>query len=202
VVESQYLGAAGDNAAWGSPDKAKEIALSWYNDGADVVYTAAGGSGRGTIEAAVEAGDGKWAIGVDSRRVQLRHPRAEGPPPDLDAQAGRRCRRTRWRRTSRTAPPPAASTPFNLANDGVGYATTCGNLDDIVRPTRGLQEADRRRATSSSRPLPDRTPRALRGASEPVTPMSPGFGPGSSRHGGPDLWAPSARNDIRMGAQR
>jgi basic membrane protein A len=64
TVESQYLGAAGDNAAWGSPDKAKEIALGWFADGVEVVYTAAGGSGQGTIEAAVEAD--KWAIGVDS----------------------------------------------------------------------------------------------------------------------------------------
>ncbi|MCX6531500.1 MAG: BMP family ABC transporter substrate-binding protein, partial [Actinobacteria bacterium] len=65
-VESKYLGAAGDNAAWGSPDKAKEIASSWFKKGADIVYTAAGGSGAGTIDAAVEAGEGKWAIGVDS----------------------------------------------------------------------------------------------------------------------------------------
>ena len=33
----------------------------WYADGVDIIYTAAGGSGAGTIEAAVEAG--KWAIG-------------------------------------------------------------------------------------------------------------------------------------------
>ena len=33
-VDVKYLGAAGDNAAWGSPDKAKEIALGWYADGA------------------------------------------------------------------------------------------------------------------------------------------------------------------------
>jgi basic membrane protein A and related proteins len=64
TVEVQYLGAAGDNAAWASPDKAKEIANSWYADGVEVIYTAAGGSGQGTIEAAVESD--KWAIGVDS----------------------------------------------------------------------------------------------------------------------------------------
>ena len=34
--------------------------------GADVVYHAAGGSGSGVFDAAVEAGDGMWAIGVDS----------------------------------------------------------------------------------------------------------------------------------------
>lgn len=64
VVRVQYLGAAGDNAAWGSPDKAKEIANSWYADGAQVIYTAAGGSGAGTREAAAESD--AWAIGVDS----------------------------------------------------------------------------------------------------------------------------------------
>ena len=64
VVDVQYLGPAGDNTAWGNVDGAKEIAAGWYAAGADVIYTAAGGSGAGTIEAAIEAG--KWAIGVDS----------------------------------------------------------------------------------------------------------------------------------------
>ncbi|HEY5664275.1 MAG TPA: BMP family ABC transporter substrate-binding protein [Ilumatobacter sp.] len=64
TVEVQYLGAAGDNAAWASPDKAKEIANGWFASGVEVIYTAAGGSGAGTIDAAVESG--KWAIGVDS----------------------------------------------------------------------------------------------------------------------------------------
>jgi gamma-glutamylputrescine oxidase len=49
VVEVQYLGPAGDDTAWGSPDKAKEIALGWYAEGADIIYTAAGGSGAGTM---------------------------------------------------------------------------------------------------------------------------------------------------------
>ena len=37
-----------------------------YDDGADIVYHAAGGSGGGVFEAASEAGEGNWAIGVDS----------------------------------------------------------------------------------------------------------------------------------------
>ncbi len=37
-----------------------------YEGGADIVYHAAGGSGAGVFDAAAEAGDGKWAIGVDS----------------------------------------------------------------------------------------------------------------------------------------
>ena len=37
-----------------------------YDDGADIVYHAAGKSGLGLFDAVVEAGKGKWAIGVDS----------------------------------------------------------------------------------------------------------------------------------------
>ncbi|MGZ4792891.1 MAG: BMP family lipoprotein, partial [Ilumatobacteraceae bacterium] len=62
-IDSKYLGPAGDNSAWGNVAGAKEIAKGWYDAGADVIYTAAGGSGAGTIAAAVEAN--KWAIGVD-----------------------------------------------------------------------------------------------------------------------------------------
>lgn len=129
TVESQYLGAAGDNAAWGSPDKAKEIALAWFADGADVVYTAAGGSGRGTIEAAVEAGDGKFAIGVDSDECAF----------DTDEQKEHRLTSMLKRvdtavflitEAVQNGTAEGGFKPFDLSNDGVGYSTTCGNLSD------------------------------------------------------------------------
>jgi basic membrane protein A and related proteins len=51
-------------------DRAKEIALAMYDQGADVIYHAAGGSGAGLFEAAKEqseaSGSKVWAIGVDS----------------------------------------------------------------------------------------------------------------------------------------
>jgi basic membrane protein A len=43
--------------------KGKSIANSMYQQGADIVFHAAGGAGDGVIEAAKE--QGKWAIGVD-----------------------------------------------------------------------------------------------------------------------------------------
>ena len=131
VVESQYLGAAGDNAAWGSPDKAKEIALSWFNDGADIVYTAAGGSGRGTIEAAVEAGAGKWAIGVDSDEYQFDTP--EQQAHRLTSML-KRVDVAVYEMAKSVKEDTAAGGfyPFNLANDGVGYATSGGYLDDVA----------------------------------------------------------------------
>jgi len=138
VVESSYLGAAGDNAAWGSPDKAKEIAGAWYADGADVVYTAAGGSGRGTIEAAVEAGDGNWAIGVDSDEYFV----------DTEEQQAHRL--TSMLKRVDTAVYEMAQQvqdgsaaggfyPFDLSNDGVGYATSGGHIDDIVDQLEDLK---------------------------------------------------------------
>ena len=48
----------------------KEMSLADYNQGnADVVFTAAGASGVGTLDAAKETG--KWAIGVDSDQAML-----------------------------------------------------------------------------------------------------------------------------------
>jgi basic membrane protein A len=60
-VMSAYCGSTVE--AFGDPTKGKEIAISFYDAGADIVYAAAGGSGKGMFEAAIEKG--KWAIGVD-----------------------------------------------------------------------------------------------------------------------------------------
>lgn len=62
-VISGYVGSFSD-----SP-KCKEMALAQYNQGADFVFTAAGASGIGTLEAAKETG--KYAIGVDSDQAML-----------------------------------------------------------------------------------------------------------------------------------
>ena len=130
VIESQYLGAAGDNAAWGSPDKAKEIALGWYADGADVIYTAAGGSGAGTIEAAVEAG--KWAIGVDSDQyLTVGDPEAQ---KHILTSMLKRVDVAVYLTAEAVAKGDTSGVPaaFDLSVDGVGYATSGGYVDDIV----------------------------------------------------------------------
>ena len=59
---------AGD---FNDPGKGKEIALSQYADGADVIYHASGGTGLGLFQAAQEKGPGFWAIGVDSDQYEL-----------------------------------------------------------------------------------------------------------------------------------
>jgi basic membrane protein A len=55
--------------SWGEPALAKTQAKNWYDSGIYVIYSAAGGSGNGTIAQAKEyrsAGRNVWAIGVDS----------------------------------------------------------------------------------------------------------------------------------------
>ena len=58
-------------AAWNDPTKGGELAQSQFDRGADVVFAAAGGTGVGVYQAAVDAG--KLAIGVDSNQNHL-HP--------------------------------------------------------------------------------------------------------------------------------
>ncbi|SHH27652.1 BMP family lipoprotein [Desulfosporosinus lacus] len=53
-----------DFSSFNDPAKAKSIALTMYNQGVDVIYHAAGGSGSGLFEAAKEAN--KYAIGCNS----------------------------------------------------------------------------------------------------------------------------------------
>ncbi|WP_128380765.1 BMP family lipoprotein [Streptomyces cavernae] len=63
-VLSQFLTEKAEDGGFSSPDKGKTAAQGQIEDGADVVYHAAGLSGQGVIEAAATAK--KWAIGVDS----------------------------------------------------------------------------------------------------------------------------------------
>jgi basic membrane protein A len=65
-ILEQYLTQPPDNSGFASPDKGKAAAQGMLSRGADVVYSAAGSSGTGAIEAIHAAGAGKWAIGVDS----------------------------------------------------------------------------------------------------------------------------------------
>ena len=56
-------------AAWNDPTKGGEITKSQIDQGADVVYAAAGGTGVGVLQAAADAG--KLGIGVDSNQNGL-----------------------------------------------------------------------------------------------------------------------------------
>ncbi|MEP6980266.1 MAG: BMP family ABC transporter substrate-binding protein [Nakamurella sp.] len=133
-IDSQYLGAEGDNAAWNSPDKAKEIAKNWYSGGTDIIYSAAGGSGSGTIDAATEAtaaGTQKWAIGVDSDQYLLATP--DQQKVILTSMIKRVDEAVYQTIEQVQAGDTAGGTKlFDLSTNGVGYSTSGGYLDDVV----------------------------------------------------------------------
>lgn len=56
-------------AAWNDPTKGGEIAKTQIDQGADVIYAAAGGTGVGVLQAAADGG--KLGIGVDSNQNGL-----------------------------------------------------------------------------------------------------------------------------------
>jgi len=63
-VLDNYVGVTSE--AWNNPPKGKELAMSQYEAGADVIFAAAGASGLGVFDAAEE--QKKFAIGVDSNQ--------------------------------------------------------------------------------------------------------------------------------------
>jgi basic membrane protein A len=64
VVSANYVGITSE--AWNNPPKGKELAMSQYDSGADIVFAAAGASGLGVFDAAEEKK--KYAIGVDANQ--------------------------------------------------------------------------------------------------------------------------------------
>ena len=129
VVETKYLGPAGDNSAWGNVAGAKEIAKGWYEAGADVIYTAAGGSGAGTIQAAVEAD--KWAIGVDSDEWLKAKPAEQA---HILTSMLKRVDVAVFQTIKAYADGETGGgvKAFELSNDGVNYSTSGGFIDDIT----------------------------------------------------------------------
>ncbi|MGV3722794.1 MAG: BMP family lipoprotein [Actinomycetota bacterium] len=67
---------------WEDVPKGRELALSLFDQGADVIYHASGRCGVGVIQAAVDKGEGYWAIGVDADQDHLgtRDPKNPAPP--------------------------------------------------------------------------------------------------------------------------
>lgn len=68
-VTKAYLSPLGDFSGFNAPAKGYNIAMSQFGNGADVIFTVAGLSGNGVIEAARRSG--KFAIGVDSDQDSL-----------------------------------------------------------------------------------------------------------------------------------
>jgi basic membrane protein A len=70
-IQTQYLSQDDPQKGYENPAGGETAATGMYENGADVVYHAAGKSGLGVFDAVEAAGEGNWAIGVDSDQYEL-----------------------------------------------------------------------------------------------------------------------------------
>ncbi|MBF8290999.1 MAG: family transporter substrate-binding protein, partial [Chloroflexi bacterium] len=129
MVQVTYLSQPPDYSGFGDPPHGSEAALGMYDNGVDVIFAAAGGSGAGVHEAAAESGH--WSIGVDADEYRL-------APETIrnhiltsmlkNANVGT----YEFAISVAYGSFQAGNRTFGLANDGVGYATSGGFVDDIA----------------------------------------------------------------------
>lgn len=129
TVQVSYLTQPPDFSGFGDPAKGKTAAEGMYQNGADVVYAAAGGSGSGVFEAASDAGG--FAIGVDSDQAVTADPAVadviiSSMLKNIDVAV------SGFLDDFVNGNVSSGEQVFDLANDGVGYSTTGGHIDDIV----------------------------------------------------------------------
>ncbi|CAN5137250.1 BMP family ABC transporter substrate-binding protein [soil metagenome] len=129
-VEVTYIEET-DLKGFNDPAGGKAAAAAMYEGGADIVYHASGGSGAGVFDAAVEAGDGMWAIGVDSDQYLTAS--ADAKDHILTSMLKRVDTATFDMTQSMADDKPLTSYQvYDLKADGVGYSTSGGFIDDVT----------------------------------------------------------------------
>jgi basic membrane protein A len=129
-VDVQYLSHGTDLSGFSSPDKGKEAAQGMLDNGADVVYTAAGSSGNGAIEA-VSGTKGAWAIGVDSDQYNIpglakyKNSILTSMVKNVDVGV------YDFIKSVHDGKPLTGNNVYSLAKNGVSLATSGGFINDI-----------------------------------------------------------------------
>jgi basic membrane protein A len=132
-IEIQYLTEDPFDGKTGfeNPSGGKTAAEGQLDKGADVIYHAAGKSGLGVFQAVTAAGEGIWAIGVDSD--QYKTAPADQQEHILTSMLKRIDTAVYdYVKAFADGSPPSGSKAYDLASEGVGYSTTGGFVDDIT----------------------------------------------------------------------
>lgn len=128
-IDVKYLTPDGDFSGFKAPDKGKVAAEKMYQDGADIVYHASGDSGLGVFQAAAAAK--KKAIGVDADQRQT--------IKETDLQSVIMTSMLKrvdvgvfeYIKAFQGGAKGGSNVVYDLKVDGVGLATTGGEIDDI-----------------------------------------------------------------------
>ncbi|MGW3077539.1 MULTISPECIES: BMP family lipoprotein [unclassified Kitasatospora] len=147
AIETTYLTTPPDFTGFSSPDKGKEAAQGQLDKGADVIYTAAGSSGNGAIEAVANK-QGALAIGVDSDQAsQPALAKYKGSiltsmVKNVDTAV------FSYIQSVKQGQNPTGVKLFDLKADGVSLATTGGKIDDIQDKLKAAADAIKSGATT------------------------------------------------------
>jgi basic membrane protein A len=127
-VQVKYLTQPPDFTGFNDPAKGKTTAQGMIDNGADVIYAAAGGSGSGAFEAAKASG--VLAIGVDSDQYNL--PSLASVKDVILTSMIKRVDVAVYDfiKSAVDGAPLTGVTTFDLASEGVGYSTS----NSIVEP--------------------------------------------------------------------
>lgn len=136
-IESKYITPAGDFTGFNDPAKGNVVAKGEIDAGADVVYHAAGASGKGVFDAVKAAN--KLAIGVDSDQYNV--PSLAQDKDVIISSALKRVDVGVFDFIQAAAKGDLTTLPkvFDLKANGVGYATSGGKIDDIKDVLEGYK---------------------------------------------------------------
>ncbi|GEB52410.1 MULTISPECIES: BMP family lipoprotein [Streptomyces] len=128
-IETDYLYKESDKG-FNDPARAKSMAKGMLSRGNDVIYSAAGQSGAGSIEE-VSKVKGAWAIGVDSDQY-----RQKGLEKYRDAIMTSAVKNVdvavfELIKSVQDGKPLTGNQTFSLKEDGVSVATSGGHIDDV-----------------------------------------------------------------------
>ena len=144
VIDIKYISQPPDFSGFADAAKGKEIGRGMYDGGADVVYHAAGGSGGGLFEAAKEYSEANtkvWAIGVDSDQYAQLDAQGNDAKDYVLTSMLKRVDVAVYEtiKDYQNDEFSGGYRTFTLADDGVGYATSGGFIDDIVSDLEALK---------------------------------------------------------------
>jgi basic membrane protein A len=138
-VSAEYLTTGSDLSGFSSPDKGKAAAQGMLSRGIDVIYSAAGSSGTGSIEA-VHDHPGAWAIGVDSDQyqdsglAQYKNSILTSAVKNVDVSVYDLIK------SVKNGKPLTGNNTYGLADGGVSLATSGGFISDIEPQLRTAEQ--------------------------------------------------------------
>jgi basic membrane protein A len=131
-IEVKYLTEDPNDGATGfeNPAGGKLAAEGQLDKGADVIYHAAGKSGNGVFEAVEAAGEGTWAIGVDSDQYLTA---SDTQKTHILTSMLKRIDTAvfDYVKAVDEGTAPSGNVTYDLASNGVGYSTSGGYVDDV-----------------------------------------------------------------------